>query len=228
MQVANFIAVDGSLDNLPEDVSKMAPPRLKAPIGPDQAADIDRGDLQGAPLTAQPSHLWRGNVLDRWDVQSHQYSTEGQVKASLLSRLLSVGGDASHYGIVQEAKRYCIQSSEKKRNVEFGTAVRLSVVLLSTRFEASLTLPNIAATAQLNDARARISLSVDGYAGFLGELLPAPDDLNVENLTTYMTAFRDIQKEVFGKDGVQYISPTLLGYVDISESNADPRESGKG
>jgi len=224
MERASFIAVDGSLDNLPADVAEMAPPRAAIAIGSERIAEVDHGTLQGQPLTVSASEKWNGSVLDRWDVQSHQYSTESQVKASLLAKLLSGGGEVSHYGIVQEAKRYCIQSSKQGRNVEFGTAVRLSVALLSTKFETSLTLPNIAATAQLSSARARISLSVDGYAGSLGELLPAPDDLNVENLASYLAAFRDIQKEVFGKEGTQFIVPTLLGYVETSAPEPAKKE----
>jgi hypothetical protein len=96
--------------------------------------------------------------------------------------------------------------------VEFGTAVRLAVAIFTTEFSASLTLPNIAATAQLSDIRARIGLSVDGFIGPLGEYLPAPGNLNVENISVYTTAFKQIQAQVFGVAGLNFIAPALLGY----------------
>ncbi len=132
---------------------------------------------------------------------------------SLLAGLFSSKAKTSQFGIVQEAKRYCINETDTGERVEFGTAVRLAVAVLDTAFDAKLaTLPNIAATAQLGSIKARIALSVDGYVGPLGELLPAPDSLNVENLGVYTAAFKAIQALVFGAAGLNYIAPTLLGY----------------
>ncbi|MEP5624766.1 MAG: hypothetical protein ABJP82_19535, partial [Hyphomicrobiales bacterium] len=111
-----------------------------------------------------------------------------------------------------EAKRFCILSTSKNRRVEYGTAVRLSVVIIGKKLDVALTLPNIAATAQISNLQARISLSVDGYVGPLGNLLPAPAKLNVENLEVYTSAFKSIQEIVFGPEGSTFIAPTLLGY----------------
>lgn len=208
-----FIAVDGLSKDLPEDVQKLAPPAKSG-----SGAGPDFGQLEGAVLGqgAEPG----GAELDRWDVQSHQYSTKADVETSILGRLLSGNAKASHYGLVQEAKRFCIQTTENGRRVEFGTAVRLSVVVLSADFNLSLTLPNIAAKTQISNMQARISLSVDGYVGPLGELLPAPDNLNVENLNVYTSAFKSIQSIVFGEQGLGFISPTLLGYDSGQEAEA--------
>jgi hypothetical protein len=206
-----FIAVDGLSTNVPDDVKKMPPPAKNLGGGPEY------GNLEGGV----PGQGGAGSEsdLDRWDVQSHQYSTKADVETSILARLLSGSAKASNYGLVQEAKRFCIQTSENGRRVEFGTAVRLSVAVLSTDFNLSLTLPNIAAKAQISNLQARISLSVDGYVGPLGEMLPAPDNLNVENLNIYTTAFKSIQAMVFGQQGLTFISPTLLGY----HSKDDPK-----
>ena len=52
----------------------------------------------------------------------------------------------------------------------------------------------------------------------LGKFLPAPDDLNVENLSIYLEAFKSIQAEVFSENRMNHISPTSLGYYDVDES----------
>jgi len=206
-----FIAADAMAYSLPKDVRALhvtsAVPQAK----------IDRGETHGGKVEESPAISMSGLTLDRWDVQSHQYTTKLAVEASILGRLFSSSAKVSSYGLVQEAKRFCIRTTETSRRVEYGTAVRLSVVVLATDFDASLTLPNIAAKAQLSDIHARIALSVDGYTGPLGELLPAPDNLNVENLAVYTAAFKAIQAQVFGAAGLNYNSPTLLGYDDQDE-----------
>lgn len=217
-----FISIDGMSKTLPADVLAMPTIRRDS---------IDYGGTQGTGTVqiAETSAIG-ASTLDRWDVQSHQYKTEAQVETSILARLFSGSGKVSNYGLVQEAKRFCVQTTDRDRRVEYGTAVRLSVAVLSSDFNIALTLPNIAAKAQLNDIHARIALSVDGYVGPLGELLPAPDNLNVENLAVYTTAFKAIQALVFGNTGLDYISPTLLGYEDFksdpqaASDNSTPRQ----
>ena len=208
-----FIAVDGMSTQLPDDVRALG----VAPLLPRDT--IDRGETQSGDFAgAIEAPAVSGATLDRWDVQSHQYTTQVEVETSVLARLLSGRAQVSHHGLVQEAKRYYIRTTEEGRRVEYGTAVRLSVAVLGTEFDLALTLPNIAAKTQLTDLRARIALSVDGYVGPLGELLPAPDNLNVENLAVYTMAFKAIQAQVFGSAGLDYIAPTLLGY----EPDGDP------
>ena len=217
-----FIAVDGISTQLPADVKALTAQSSG------RRRTVDRGGTHGleiAPAAPQVSVADAEGgadvTLDRWDVQSHQYTTTADVEASILARLFSSKAQVSSYGIVQEAKRFCILTSDTGRRVEFGTAVRLSVAVLATEFDAALTLPNIAAKAQLSNLRARIALSVDGYVGPLGGILPAPDNLNVENLAVYTTAFKSIQAEVFGSPGLSFLSPTLLGYDEEGAGDAD-------
>ncbi|EBA09657.1 hypothetical protein [Sagittula stellata] len=209
-----FIAVNGMSETLPDDVRDHTLFLQKA-AGPDRD-ELPGGDLGGpqiASLTAAPA---KAEILDRWDVQAHQYTTEAEVEASILARLLTSKGSLSRYGLVQEAKRFCIQKTGTGRQVEYGTAVRLSVAVLSADFDLAVTLPNIAAKAQISNLQARISISVDGFVGPLGLMLPAPDNLDVENLGIYTAAFKAIQGHVFGPEGERHIAPTLLGYQEAT------------
>jgi len=217
-----FIATDGSSASLPKDVVALAAspiaftraPPVSASAPPVVGRQTDFGEVHGGPaVRTPPAPIPEGAAkLDRWDVQSHQYTTKAEVETSILGRLFSGKGQFTSYGVVQEAKRYCVMTTTDGTTVEYGTAVRLSVGVLGAQAEGALTLPNIAAKAQLTGLQARIALSVVGYVGPLGELLPAPDNLNVENLAVYTTAFRLIQAKVFGAEGLAFISPALLGY----------------
>lgn len=210
-----FIAIDGLSERVPDDVRKVVSVPAIAHSGK------DKGQIQSKDLTeVEATSSIPAAVLDRWEVHSHQYKTSADVEASFLARLFSAKGETANYGLVQEAKRFCVQTTAMKRRVEHGTAVRLSVAVFSAKLEGSLTLPNIAAKAQLGHIQARIALSVDGYAGPLGDLLPAPDNLNVENLVVYTTAFKNIQARIFGADGLVYIVPTVLGYDKLPGEQA--------
>lgn len=211
-----FIALEGMTASVPEDVRALDVFSARARTTPDY------GEMEGGDKIGETQEVpIGGDGLDRWDVQSHQYTAKAAVEASYLVRLFSSKTQISSYGLIQEAKRYCIRNTKIGRRFELGTSVRLSVVVFSTNFDVALTLPNIAAKAQLTDLRARIALSVDGYTGPLGELLPAPDNLNVENLAVYLNAFKTIQSQVFGSSGLRYNTPTMLGYYDNLENSSD-------
>ena len=206
-----FIATDGSNSSLPDEVQKHVAKIFRSN---DRSSEKIKLDLEHSQLELSSG----SELLNRWDIQSHQYSQSTHVEASFLSGLLSGKGNFEKFGVVQEAKRYRTDKLKNGREVEFGTAVRLAAILEAQDFEAALTIPNIAAKAQLSNARARISLSVVGYTGSLGKFLPAPDDLNVENLSIYLEAFKSIQAEVFSENRMNHISPTSLGYFDVDES----------
>jgi hypothetical protein len=66
-------------------------------------------------------------------------------------------------------------------------------------------------------SEARIGISVVGFFGPVGDLLPAPEDLNVENFSIFTNAAKLIQKRVFGPDGVNFMAPTLLSFEESTE-----------
>jgi len=203
-----YIAVDPySQTALPKDVETW----LATVRGKSAALTVDTFGFEGAVATqAMP-------VLDRWDVETHTYRKKLGGKIGILGKLFGIGGQKVTAGLVHEAKRYRLDKTEDGRVVEFGVSVRLAVATRNKKVEFSLTVPNFAAAAQLDMADARIGIYVIGFGGPLGDIIPAKEDLKVENYTKFIEAFSSVQKRVFGTEHNQYLSPTILGYVDDEE-----------
>lgn len=219
-----FIATDGTGPDIPDDV-RQAAEAFSSELGPlPQAGKTDgpdMGDRFGAPApeggVAPPPLVTKGSALDRWDIQAHQYKTAAEVKMGILGGLFSSRSKLVKSGVVQEAKRYKVTQTDKDNRIEFGTAVRLVVAINETEADLELTIPNIAAGAQLAHFEARIALSVVGFVGPLGDMLPAPGELNVETLPDYLDAFRKMQSYIFGREGAPFLAPTLLGYSKLEQ-----------
>jgi len=158
-------------------------------------------------------------ILDRWDVQTHKYQREIAMKVGFLTGLFSGSGKRVAAGVVHEAKRYRREKTTASRYVEIGVSVRLSVATTALNAEFELSIPNLAAQAQLGMSDARIGIAVVGYFGPIGDLLPAPEDLNVENFSKFTQAAKEIQARVFGPDGINYLSPTLLSFDEKGSSD---------
>lgn len=156
-------------------------------------------------------------ILDRWDVLTHKYRFTADAKLGFLGKLFSGSSKTVRAGVTQEAKQYRVDQTEDGRMVETGVAVRLAVATASFEAQTELSVPNLAAAAQLGLAETRIGIYVMGFRGPIGDIMPAPADLNVENFGGFMDAFEAIQKRVFSIDSVTLLSPTILGYQDTSE-----------
>ena len=231
-EVSMGVLVDAD-DELPDDVAKIdreiqEEHRKLVAEGPEYVfpkvrAFADRGTYglaegeEGAPsvLTAMPLSQPTPKTtypLERWLVQAHAYSEEQAAKVGILGRLFS--GEAKHIkgGVIHDAKRFSIVGTETSRKVEVGVAVRLSVATTNISAKLDLTLPNLAAEAQLRNTDTRVGITVVGYRGPLGGLLPAPKKLDVETCVEYVEAFRKIQAVIFGEEGWQFVLPTTLSY----------------
>ena len=155
-------------------------------------------------------------VLDSWSVQAHVYSSEIAAKLGILAGLFGGTGKRAKAGATHEAKRYRMEITEAGTKVQWGVAVRLAVATTEWDVDAELSVPNIAAAAQLdmNVGDAKIGIDVVGYSGALGKILPTPRQLDVTTLASYLAAFATIQREVFGSRGLAFLTPTVLAYED--------------
>ena len=158
--------------------------------------------------------------LENWAVQANGYSTEVATKVGVLGRLF--GGDVKRVraGVMHEAKRFTVRKTGDDTEFIIGVAVRIFAATTEWKANLQLTLPNLAADAQLNTSDARIGVEVVGYTGPLGTLLPSPQQLNVESFAVYLRAFNSIQEAVFGEAGLPFLAPRLLSFDDKQLSNS--------
>ena len=165
----------------------------------------------GGDVTLSPEY-----PLETWVIQAHAYSEQQAAKVSILGRLFAGEAQRVKAGVIHDAKRFSLATTESDRKVEIGVAVRLAVATSSINAKFELTLPNLAADAQLNGSEARVGITVIGYTGPLGDILPAPRKLDVETCSEYMEAFRKIQSVIFGEAGWRYVVPTALSYDETA------------
>ena len=179
----------------------------------DWAADMQGVDASGpARLVGEvPSQSVEVPDLEYWTVEAHAYSTDVAARFSFLSGLFRGEAKVVNAGVVHEAKRFTRQVKDTGEVVEVGVAVRIVAAATEWSAQAELTLPNLAADAQLNRHDARITIEVVGFTGALGSLLPAPTRLDVSSLASYLSAFAAIQGQVFSEAGLAYLKPTVLG-----------------
>ncbi|MEZ5944391.1 MAG: hypothetical protein R3C18_23635 [Planctomycetaceae bacterium] len=209
-----FIAVDSSEGQVPEDVLELAQEQKDSSSGLDASAGVGLETVPGTRSLAPGPNSVSPSQLDHWDVQTHQYRDDVAGSIGIFGALFSGKGKTVNAGVIQEAKRFCIRKTKEGRRVEFGVSVRLSVASHLASAEFSLSIPNIAASAQLESGDARIGLTVLGFNGPIGDMLPAPDDLNVTNYAKFTEAFQKIQAHVLGTAGENYLAPTFLGYSE--------------
>jgi hypothetical protein len=110
---------------------------------------------------AEPMRVPR---LENWTVQAHAYSTDVAGKVGLLGRLFSGETRVANAGVVHEAKRFTVQRTSQDRFTEFGVSIRILAATTDWDSKLQLTLPNLAADAQLSHRDARVAIEVVGYS----------------------------------------------------------------
>jgi hypothetical protein len=185
-------------------------------------ADDELDDFPDRPVVGPRIRMGESESakLEYWTVRAQVYTTEVAAKLGVLAGLFGLSGKRATAGAMHEAKRFRRERiPESGRSCEVGVAVRLIVATTEWKVDAEITVPNLAAAAQLNwdVGDARIGIEVAGYSGPLGALLPAPRQLDVSTLVDYVSAFHEIQAQVFGKTGLAFLTPTVLNYEDEEE-----------
>ncbi|MGH1412058.1 MAG: hypothetical protein ACRBB0_01100 [Pelagimonas sp.] len=197
-------------------------PRMRSPTGlpdlPDldgmmfsrsggPALDIELGAEGGAAAEQHPADP---KTLNRHLINCTAYTRDVEGKVNFFSSLFKAEAKGKQVGVVQEAKAFFVKR-ENGVDIEWGVAVRLQVDASEFSAETHVSIPNIAAEAQLGMSQAQMEISVRGFSGFLGDLLPAPDTVNLTSYAAYMEAFQKIQKHVFSEDNADYLMPVVLG-----------------
>lgn len=148
--------------------------------------------------------------LNKFELRTYTYRSFSKGELTLFSRILGGSVGEQSVGIIQEAKLFAdVEFSGK--NLEYGLSVRINVAAKNFDAGLDLNLPNLAASAQLGTTEARMEMSVWGFSGPLGELLPAPTELDLKSYVKYLEAFEKVQRLVFGETGIPFRSPVYLG-----------------
>lgn len=150
-------------------------------------------------------------VLNQHFVNTVAYTRDIEGNTSFFSSLFKGDIKASQVGVVQEAKSFAVVETENGPDIEIGVAVRLQVEASRFSSNVQVSIPNIAAEAQLGLSRAEMEISVRGFSMPLGDLLPAPKAVDLTSYTEYVEAFGKVQAFVFSQANRQYLSPVLLG-----------------
>ncbi len=171
----------------------------------DRSGALDDFDLADAPAPVDVK------ALNRHLISCTAFTRDIKGNVSFFSSLFKAEAEGKQVGVVQEAKVFYVKADSKGVAVEHGVAVRLQVDASEFSAEANVSIPNIAAEAQLGMSEAQMEISVRGFSGFLGDLLPAPDTVNLTSYAAYMEAFQKIQKHVFCEENAEYLVPVVLG-----------------
>ena len=158
--------------------------------------------------------------LDRHTTSSRCYYWDGKARSGLFSRLLNADVKGKRVGVFQEAKSFTVLLDSTGHEYEVGVSVRLEVNADKFELGAQVSIPNIAAEAQLGTSRAEMEISVLGYFGPLGDYLPAPKAVDVTSYAEYLESFRKIQELVFSDKGLEFHHPIPLGERRIVEPAA--------
>ncbi len=124
--------------------------------------------------------------LESWQVRDDQLSYDAALKMSL--PIASVDANFSRRVVLRDVCRYTERTAGNVTTV-WGVAVRLTVTVWSTKLEGRLTLPMVAAQAQLGIVNASADLRVLGFKNNeVGKLLPKFETLDVGSYGEYTKA----------------------------------------
>lgn len=175
---------------------------------------IDFGDVSGAKEAATMLEK-DTSFLNRWDINTHFFKDDAEVKVGFFKKLFSGTTKVVKAGVIQEAKFYRIDQTDGGHEVQVGVAVRLAVATSNFSVTAELSIPNLTASAQLGLSDTRVGIYVVGSRIPIGDILPAPTDINVENYSLYIESFKEIQNRVFSPENEKYFTPSIISYDRI-------------
>lgn len=172
---------------------------------PAQPADADVAVPAPADLD---TWVWQQYLLT-WSLASKLGFAVGGVEGDFQSRVL----------VAEWSRSKTVQGSHNSTGVRFGVAARLVVHVRSIGAEANLSLPFVAAEAQMNRAEAQANMTIEGYVGSkAGDLFPSFSNFDVESYVKLMDAMTSA-KGVIGGDE-KNIKPVRLWCW--GESTAEP------
>ena len=171
----------------------------------------------GGGAAAPPIPEVAASELDALRIEVHAYDTKMKGTLAALAGLVGLSADKAKIGLEHEASRFSLvpvdgNAATATRFYKVGCAARLFVVTDKIDVSFKLTIPQLAAAAELGYTQGRITIEVQGYTGPIGTI-PVPGGLSVESFAEYMSAFQALQTAVFAAENAAYLRPRLLGIV---------------
>ncbi len=215
---------DYTLDDLPDDIIEHNDQLRKQSVVVNDTGQLSPKFLEFTndnPLSQAPiiDGATSAKPLENWIVEAQIYKDAAAANVGFFASLFSMSADTVSAGVIHDAMRFTFERNEHNRKLKVGVSVKLVVATEATNIDFDISLPNLAADAQLNGSNSRIGIYVNGYAGPLADLLPAPSKLDVETAMEYMESFRDIQRRVFSADMHHFIVPVTLAYDDKANTS---------
>jgi len=144
--------------------------------------------------------------LNQWDWQQYTLSTDLAAKLGFAV----TGGKSEHNArtVVAEFSRTRVEGDGATRR-RVGVATRLVVQVSGLSASANLSLPVIAAEAQVNRIEATASLQIRGFLGKdLGKLMPSFSAFDVETYVKLLEAMTALKDSISEQE--ERISPVVL------------------
>ena len=140
-------------------------------------------------------------------LQQESYQMQASLAAKLGFPIASMSTDdkliVMLYGVTRHA-----DVVDNGHTYRYGAAIRVLLEIYSEELDGDLTLPVVAAKAQLGAVSASAQLLVYGYVGDLAQELPSWQSFDVNSYADYLKAVSAVQRQVF-RDTAK-IRPVLL------------------
>lgn len=179
-----------------------------------EAKGSTAGELSIASSTEPLSGLLAGGLpgrdeLDTWEIADDQLSYSAAVKMSL--PVFTVDSKFQSRVLVRDVRRFARREVNGVLG-EYGVAIRLVITVFALNLESTLTLPVVAAQAELNMVSAHAKMTVLGFRDSkVGDLLPSFEKLDIEGLQEYTQSVDKIRSYI-SRNG-EAVFPTLLREV---------------
>lgn len=161
--------------------------------------------LSAFPAAAIPGR----DELDTWEIADDQLSYSAALKMNL--PVFTVDSSFQSRVLVRDVRRYARREVDGVVG-EYGVAVRLVITVFALELEGALTVPVVAAQAELNLVSAHAKMTVLGFRDSkVGELLPSFEKLDIEGLQKYTQAADKIRSYISRNEAAVF--PTLLRQV---------------
>jgi hypothetical protein len=140
-------------------------------------------------------------------LQQESYQMQASLAAKLGFPIASVSTDNKIVVMLYGVTRFA-DVADNGHTYRYGVAIRVLLEIYSNELDGDLTLPVVAAKAQLGAVSASAQLLVYGYVGDLAQELPSWQSFDVNSYADYLKSVSDVRSQVL-KDAAN-IKPVLL------------------